>query len=600
MTSIKKYVTARLPDEYQEVEYLESTARSGFGIDTEYIPTQDTTMIVRAVKEGWSLFGSGANNYTFTGGGTNNRHYGYLGNANSNYIPGDTWHTEFHDWKVEGRRFWCDDTPADTNYVGGNVPTVSLYLFCRNNNGINDGGFFKVAWCKIIENGVLMRHLIPCYRKSDDMRGFYDLAAGENDKKFYTNIGSGTFAKGADVNSSGWQPTGKLWTTKSEDLTLPATINSNGTAITAYTVKGNTVQDGTPTPSSPVAVEEFGDYISQAVIDNILTNTTLTITEPTPTVNKTTGVGRVTVTATRGVPEDSGLTIVETGFIYVKDTSVTTALTLENVGKDGIAKNIANPTTGSKTLDITDPKGKGARVVPYAVATDGDYVVQIYSQEAKATYQELKDEQEQGTTVSHLYPAPDNVTHIGEYQIPITNNDTKQFIYLTEPLRKISTYADSVNSEGVVTRRIGKIVLTGEESWRLSGGNLFSNVIDNTAASSKTVLSTHFVSTSSSGLYIFIGENRLKLFANSFPTGVTDSTSMKTWLAQQYTNGTPVTIWYVLATPETSSQAGVSIPTVAGDNTISVDTTVQPSKFTATWTGWHELVGKVFDGTNWI
>lgn len=210
MASIKKYVMARLPDEYQEVEYLESTARSGFGIDTEYVPTQDTTTIVRAVKEAWSLFGSGANDYTFTGGGTNHRHYGYLGSANSNYIPGDTWHTEFHDWKVEGRRFFCDDTPADTNYVGANVPTVSLYLFCRNNNGINDGGLFKIAWCKIIENDVLMRYLIPCYRKSDGIRGFYDLAAGENDKKFYTNIGSGTFAKGADVNSGGWQPTGKL------------------------------------------------------------------------------------------------------------------------------------------------------------------------------------------------------------------------------------------------------------------------------------------------------------------------------------------------------------------------------------------------------
>jgi hypothetical protein len=64
-------------------------------------------------------------------------------------------------------------------------------------------------------------------------------------------------------------------------------------------------------------------------------------------------------------------------------------------------------------------------------------------------------------------------------------------------------------------------------------------------------LSTHFVSTSSSGLFISVGENRLELFANSFPTGVTDSTSMKTWLAQQYTNGTPVIVYYVLATPTT-------------------------------------------------
>lgn len=405
------------------------------------------------------------------------------------------------------------------------------------------------------------------------------------------------YAKKYNATSQTWQPTGKLWTTKSEDLTLPATINSNGTAITAYTIKGNTAQDGTPTPSSPVEVECFGDYISQSAIDNILNNCSVSITEPIPTVNSK-GIGRVTVTASRAVEE--GYTIEETGLIYVKDTSVETALTLENVGKDGIAKNLANPTTGSKRLDITDPDGKGARVVAYAIVTDGTYVIQIYSQEAKATYQELKDEQEQGITVSHLYPAPDNITHIGEYQIPITSNDTKQFIYLTEPLRKIGDYVDTIDSEGVVTRRIGKIVLTGEEAWGLSGGSLFSNVIDNTAANSETVLSTHFVSTSSSGLYISVGKNRLKLFANSFPTGVTNSASMKTWLAQQYTNGTPVTIWYVLATPETSSQAGVSIPTVAGDNTISVDTTVQPSEFTATWTGWHELVGKVFDGTDWI
>lgn len=469
MASIKKYVTARLPDEYQEVEYLESTARSGFGIDTEYVPTQDTTTIVRAVKEGWSLFGSGANNYTFTGGGANNRHYGYLGNANSNYIPGDTWHTEFHDWKVEGRRFWCDDTPADTNYVGGNVPTVSLYLFCRNNNGINDGGLFKIAWCKIIENDVLMRYLIPCYRKSDGIRGFYDLAAGENDKKFYTNIGSGTFAKGADVNSSGWQPTGKLWTTKSEDLTLPATIYCNGSNITTYTIKGNTVQYGTPTPDSPIMPQGCGD--------------------------------------------------------------------LETVG-------------------------------------------------AKA----------------------------GQYKIPISSASTITPIYLGE----VQT-----------TRRIKKLVLTREENYDyqpqysryvFTVSSALARGLRNTPC-----FCTHYQS-------IYNGESidnipNNTIYINWQATGaqfcikdeaIATLADFKSFLAAQYANGTPVTIWYVLGNPKTavvneplqkigdyadsiaSSQAGVSIPTVAGENTISVDTTVQPSEFTATWTGWHELIGKVFDGTDWI
>ena len=77
----------------------------------------------------------------------------------------------------------------------------------------------------------------------------------------------------------------------------------------------------------------------------------------------------------------------------------------------------------------------------------------------------------------------------------------------------------------------------------------------------------------------------------------------KTYLAQQYANGTPVTVWYVLATPETaivneqlakigdhadelhSTDAGVTIPTIKGQNTLSVDTELQPSEMTITFKG---------------
>lgn len=41
------------------------------------------------------------------------------------------------------------------------------------------------------------------------------------------------------------------------------------------------------------------------------------------------------------------------------------------------------------------------------------------------------------------------------------------------------------------------------------------------------------------------------------------------------------------------------IPTTEGANTITVDTTVQPSEFTATWTGWHNATVKEWDGQNW-
>lgn len=55
----------------------------------------------------------------------------------------------------------------------------------------------------------------------------------------------------------------------------------------------------------------------------------------------------------------------------------------------------------------------------------------------------------------------------------------------------------------------------------------------------------------------------------------------------------------VLPTPTTTQITMPSIPTTQGANSITVDTTVQPSEFTATWTGWHDSSVKEYDGTNW-
>lgn len=82
-----------------------------------------------------------------------------------------------------------------------------------------------------------------------------------------------------------------------------------------------------------------------------------------------------------------------------------------------------------------------------------------------------------------------------------------------------------------------------------------------------------------------------------------DIDAWKTFLADQYAAGTPVCVWYVLATPETrivneplakigdyadelhSTDAGVSIPTVKGSNTLTVDTELQPSEMAITYRG---------------
>ncbi len=59
---------------------------------------------------------------------------------------------------------------------------------------------------------------------------------------------------------------------------------------------------------------------------------------------------------------------------------------------------------------------------------------------------------------------------------------------------------------------------------------------------------------------------------------------LKSYLAAKYTAGTPVTVWYVLETP-TEEDPPVPFPeltTLSGTNTLTVDTTVKPSRIDLT------------------
>ena len=89
---------------------------------------------------------------------------------------------------------------------------------------------------------------------------------------------------------------------------------------------------------------------------------------------------------------------------------------------------------------------------------------------------------------------------------------------------------------------------------------------------------------------------------NAQPSGNTVA-GLKEYLAAQYAAGHPVTVWYVLATPETgiineplakigdyadelhSTDAAVTIPTAKGNNVLTIDTPIQPSEMTITYKG---------------
>ena len=209
----------------------------------------------------------------------------------------------------------------------------------------------------------------------------------------------------------------------------------------------------------------------------------------------------------------------------------------------------------------------------------------------KSDGENLRDWFITGQTVQASTPTPStpvDVSGVGtlsgsDYIIPITCGGQTTNIYL---------------GSAVGTRRIKKLVLTGSEDWTKSTregiARFATNIIDIAGDYTDGYVShyTYSYANIDNNAYIGTNLNVLYILDNRYATAA----EWKTYLAQQYANGTPVTIWYVLATPEvaatneplmkigtyadelTKTGAGVNIPTTNGSNTLTVGTTVQPSE----------------------
>ena len=153
-------------------------------------------------------------------------------------------------------------------------------------------------------------------------------------------------------------------------------------------------------------------------------------------------------------------------------------------------------------------------------------------------------------------------------------------------------------------RRIGKIVLTGDEDWGTDTNvgvrrfYAFFSVLNGVTV--RGGWCTHFKYQGINAYYnCYKASDSTRLYF--FTDHVNTVSGFKSWLAAQYAAGTPVTVWYVLAEPTTgivneplakigdyadelsSADAGVTIPTTEGQNTLTVDTDLQPSEMTITY-----------------
>lgn len=370
---------------------------------------------------------------------------------------------------------------------------------------------------------------------------------------------------------------------KSRILTgiAPLTFKGLGKPLTDYLISGDTVQDGTPTPEAPVDVLGCGVRTGNLFDkDNVLENYYLNNGVPT----QYNSGGYV---LSDYIPISSNAAIIRARVYKFSYYGAHWAVYDENKTyiRGGIAFDAAGIVNISK---IVYTSGAAFIRVDYSTDSFTDCMLNL------------------GSIALPYEPYG--------YKLPITVNGTEYPIYL---------------GQVPTTRRIKKLVLDGTEqwlaNWRTYDGSYASLLISSQSNVRDNMLCTHLLHKSYDQVYY--GEEGIStvvsyqsyLLAIRVPdTIASDDSEFKQWLADQYAAGTPVTVWYALAQPETGivneplhkigdyadtisfAQAGVTIPTASGANVLDMSSTVKPSEVYIRGnikpTGYGQLVDK--DGVN--
>lgn len=199
-------VRVGLPDEYQEVEWIQSTERKQFILLPYGFEETDTVTITASIGTEYSTdkfiiapreWNNNNNRFAMVGVFKDMYCIGY-GNHTTNYTclePTTNNDGNMHTWTFANKVFKITDLGLSidvSNITFGGV-TSNLKLFYGYNQNING----KLSYYKHVKLNGEVYEFIPCYRKSDGEIGLYDI----KNHVFYTNDGTGSFLKGKDVNN---------------------------------------------------------------------------------------------------------------------------------------------------------------------------------------------------------------------------------------------------------------------------------------------------------------------------------------------------------------------------------------------------------------
>ena len=372
-------------------------------------------------------------------------------------------------------------------------------------------------------------------------------------------------------NGSTWEHSLRKLTTATDTLTtLPVDIYADGNNATVG-LKGNTVQSGTPTPDNPIMPQGTGERTGNLFDYRKIVPGYTYDSDGQMILNPDT-VNRWNFAA---VP----LIEVEPGATYLRTYN------LSPIG------NIINFYDSNKNFLEQVSPGSG---IPVTVPSDCNFVsfvIQINDMDAEK-YMFTK-----GST------PPETYEPYG-YKIPILTNSITTPVYLGE----VET-----------TRKVKKLVLDGTENWTYRSGdpaNVFFMYLP-TAKTGEVAMSNAYPYYSGTD-FVDMNDKEFAIIRSNLAIRNSNyqyESQFKAYLAQQYANGTPVCVWYVLATETTGivnepiqkigdyadTVSGVTIPTIAGANTLSVNTTIPPSEVTVNYKGWHNMSNvHIYPDSSWM
>lgn len=350
--------------------------------------------------------------------------------------------------------------------------------------------------------------------------------------------------------------------------TLPATLQTVEGHLESYKIYGNTVQDGTPTPENPIMPNGCG-----VRTENLFDPDSTRYHMGKAASNQ---IGRTSNGAMFYIRANAGRTY--TIKIHTSDSTFVRLYLSDAPIVDGVVETYS-AISESETVDNPEVSITNTNYAYLWVQVGGTW----YTEHGGASIM-----LNLGSTALSYEPYG--------YKLPLTVNGVEHPIYL---------------GEAETTRRIKKLVLTGEENWKTDLGRFTLTITD---IRSQGLRRTEFYC--SSYQVISDGREYADVPNNAIYTGgdggfgayiyihtyeYTTITNFKSFLSAQYAAGTPVTVWYVLAEPETgiineplmkigdyadtidNTQSTVQIPTAAGTTIIDYGGAPKPDKVELTY-----------------